>query len=99
MELNEKYLVYKTAFDLVYKNNYEIVYINGEKDEIWLEHKKSKRIVRLIRKGFDWQNHLRKDIAIVFQQLKSLKKVINTKTMKYIISMFQDIHQLMIGKY
>lgn len=91
MDINAKYLVYKTAFHLVNDYNYEVVYINGEKDEIWLEQRKKKRLVRIIRKGFDWQNHLRKDIAIVFQQLKNMKKFFNRKN--------YEIHNIYVSKY
>ncbi|MFD1850273.1 rhomboid family intramembrane serine protease [Oceanobacillus bengalensis] len=81
MHLNEQYMLYKIAYQLVESEKYEILHIDTNINEIWLElyqNKKSK-VIRLIHKGFDWQNHLRKDIAIVFQKAKNMKKLLRGK--------------------
>src|SRR5699024_2898623 len=46
-------------------------------NEVWLEkrHKKNTNIIRFIPRGFNWKNHLKNDIARVFQRVKMLKNM------------------------
>src|SRR5690625_1688275 len=78
MYINEQYQLYRLAYSLITVNNYDILHFNHNKEEIWLEkyeNKKSK-VIRLIHKGYDWKNHLKADIAQVFQKTKAMKKVL-----------------------
>ncbi|MGJ9456970.1 rhomboid family intramembrane serine protease [Oceanobacillus sp. CF4.6] len=81
MFLDEQYKLYYTAYSLVTENNYDILHIDEKTDEIWLEKYENKRsrVVRLVHKGFDWKNHLKRDIAHVFQKSKSMKKLTRSK--------------------
>lgn len=77
MYLKEQFTMYKLAHDLMTYNHYDVLHINNDK-EIWLEkyeHKTSK-IVRLFHGGFDWRNHLKNDIAVVFQKVKSMQRLL-----------------------
>src|SRR5699024_12059016 len=38
-------------------------------------HKKNTNIIRFIPRGFNWKNHLKNDIARVFQRVKMLKNM------------------------
>ncbi|WP_217586711.1 rhomboid family intramembrane serine protease [Lentibacillus saliphilus] len=81
MYLAEQYTLYKVAYELAMKNGFEIIHINEDK-EIWLEkyaHKTSK-VIRLQHGGFDWKNHLKQDIAAVFQKAKAMKRLLRGKT-------------------
>src|SRR5699024_10739605 len=50
---------------------------NNDRNEVWLEkrHKKNTNIIRFIPRGFNWKNHLKNDIARVFQRVKMLKNM------------------------
>lgn len=76
MYLSEQYTFYKLAYNLVAEDDFEILHINENGQEIWLEKYKNKTsyVVRLIHKGFDWKNHLKKDIRVVFQKAKAMKR-------------------------
>ena len=70
MYLDEQYKLYKLAVQFVSADNYDVLYVNDQGNEIWLEKKQGKtsNVVRLINQGFDWTNHLKKDIAVVFRK-------------------------------
>src|SRR5699024_2477839 len=36
--------------------------------------RKTSKLIRLIHRGFDWKNHLKKDIASVFKRIKLMDK-------------------------
>jgi len=81
MYINEQYILYKIAYQLVSDDQFNVLHLNEQSHEIWLEkyeHKKSK-VIRLIHKGFDWKNHLKSDIANVFQRTKSIKRLLSSK--------------------
>ncbi|MFB4166473.1 rhomboid family intramembrane serine protease [Virgibacillus sp. JSM 102003] len=75
MYLSEQYTFYKLAHSLVAKDDFEILHINESGQEIWLEkyENKTSYVVRLLHRGFDWKNHLKKDIRTVFQKAKAMK--------------------------
>ena len=81
MYLTEQYYMYRLAFYFVSEQNYEMLYINNERDEVWLEKdsRKGTNIVRFIHHGFDWKNHLKSDIASVFQRVKMMKDIFTGK--------------------
>lgn len=94
MFLQEQHLLYELAYTLVVKENFNLLHINKEDNEIWLEkveHKKSK-VIRLLHKGFDWKNHLKTDVARVFQKTKAIKKLLTGKTID-IYNVYISTHQ------
>lgn len=82
MYLYEQYTMYKLAYSLVENDHYEIIHKNEE--EIWLEkyEKKKSEVVRLVHKSFHWKNHLKRDIAAVFQKTKAMKRFLLGKTVE-----------------
>ena len=81
MFLDEKYKLYHIAYHLVTDNNFDILHINEKTNEIWLEKHENKisTVVRIVHNGFDWKNHLKRDIAHVFQKSESIKKLTRSK--------------------
>lgn len=81
MYLDENYTMYKIAYHLVVNDHFDVLEINEKDEEVWLEkHEKNTSIVvRLIHKGFDWKNHLKKDIALIFQKAKAMKRLLADK--------------------
>jgi len=84
MYINEQYTLYKIAHQLVAAHQFDVLYINERFSEIWLEkfEQKNSKVIRLIHKGFDWKNFLKKDIAGVFQRAKRLKQVLASKNIE-----------------
>ena len=77
MSTNEQYLLYTYAADLVKNHQFNLFYLNEKTNEIWLEkyENRSSKIVRLVHKGFDWKNHLKRDIIFLFQRVTKAKKL------------------------
>ncbi len=75
MKINEQYLLYTFAADLVKNHEFNLVYLNDKTNEVWLEkyENRASKIVRLIHKGFDWKNHLKRDISFLFQRIMRAK--------------------------
>lgn len=75
MEIQEQYLMYQLAYKLVKEEQYEMLHINPKLNEIWLEKqsRQSSKLIRIVQRGFDWKNHLKKDIASVFKRIKLMK--------------------------
>lgn len=84
MYLTEEYTMYKIAHHLVTEEAYEILHMNTETEELWLEKHENKisKVIRLYHKGFDWKNHLKTDIARVFQRTKAMEKMLLGKTIE-----------------
>ncbi|WP_156290726.1 rhomboid family intramembrane serine protease [Oceanobacillus salinisoli] len=80
MHFNELYFMYKFAHHLIMKENFDLIHID-QNNEIWIEKydRKTSHVIRLTHHGFDWQNHLRKDIALVFQKAKNMKRLLKGK--------------------
>ena len=76
MEIQEQYLMYQLAYKLVNEEQYEVLHINPKSNEIWLEKqsRQSSKLIRIVQRGFDWKNHLKKDIASVFKRIKLMNK-------------------------
>lgn len=76
MYLTEQYFMYQLAYRLVTEENYEMLHINSNTNEVWLEKQSRKvsKVIRFVHRGFDWKNHLKKDIATVFQRVKIMNK-------------------------
>lgn len=76
MHSDERFTMYRLAYRLVAEGGFDILHIDSGKEEIWLEklEKKTSKVVRLIHKGFDWRNHLNRDIADVFRKAQAMRK-------------------------
>lgn len=77
MKVNEQYLLYTFAADLVKNHEFNLVYLNDKTNEVWLEkyENRASKIVRMVHKGFDWKNHLKRDISFLFQRVMSAKRL------------------------
>ncbi|WP_188453656.1 rhomboid family protein [Virgibacillus oceani] len=93
MYLSEQYLMYRTAHLLVERYQFEVLHLNDNEGEIWLEkfENRTSHIVRLLHKGFDWKNHLKKDIALVFQKTKAMTRYLQGKNI--------EIHNVYISSH
>ncbi|MHA6250971.1 rhomboid family intramembrane serine protease [Oceanobacillus sp. CAU 1775] len=85
MNINEQYLLYTFADELINKHHYNLIYANGKTDEIWLEkyEDRTSKVVRLIHKGFDWKNHLKRDISFLFQRVLNAKRMFGKRIEVY----------------
>ncbi|MBU8789857.1 rhomboid family intramembrane serine protease [Oceanobacillus caeni] len=81
MDTNDSYIMHTIASKLVNREGYEVIHINPK--EIWLEQYKNKHsnIVRLTLNGYDWKNHLKKDIFIVLQKVSKMKRPFKSRKM------------------
>ncbi|GAB3795520.1 rhomboid family intramembrane serine protease [Virgibacillus kimchii] len=93
MYLNEQYSMYKLAYHLTANHHFYVLHINEKAEEIWLEKYENKKsiVIRLLHRGFDWKNHLKKDIAQVFQRTKAMKRVLTAKHI--------EIHNVYVSNY
>ncbi len=93
MYLQELHTMYAMAYYFVKDHAYRVLHINENAKEIWLEKytHKTTRIIRLVHQGFDWKNHLKRDIGIVFQKVKSIKRLLRGKHV--------EIHNIYIHKH
>src|SRR5699024_4974376 len=55
--------------------------INIKRNEAWVQKKERGKttVIRFLLKQFDWQKHLKKDIAAVFQRIIAMKRIFRTK--------------------
>ncbi|WP_010530992.1 rhomboid family intramembrane serine protease [Lentibacillus jeotgali] len=92
MYLDEGYTLYRLAWHLMDTDGFELIHMNQD-DELWLEKRESKtsHVIRLFHGGFDWKNHLKKDIGQVFQKTKALKRHLRGK--------HAEIHNVYIAEY
>ncbi|TFJ93669.1 rhomboid family intramembrane serine protease [Lentibacillus salicampi] len=92
MYLDESYMMYKLANHLTVMDGFELIHMN-ENEEIWLEKREGKtsHVIRLFHAGFDWKNHLKKDIARVFQKSKAIKRYLQGKHI--------EIHNVYIAEH
>src|SRR5699024_9645453 len=76
MEIQEQYLMYQLAYKLVNEEQYEMLHINSKSNEVWLEKqsRQSSKLIRIVKRGYDWKNNLKKDIDSVFKQVKIMNK-------------------------
>lgn len=93
MPFYERLTFFQTAYDFLKNNNYRLIHMKENEKEIWLEktEKKKTNVIRLQQGGFDWKNHLKRDIAQVFQKTKSIKNLFKGKEVA--------IHNIYISAY
>lgn len=84
MHLEEQYYLYDFTKYLMMNESYQLAHFNTKKNEIWLVKSKwrSTKIIRLVQRGFDWRNHLKTDIAQLFQQVRNLRRQIGSKNIE-----------------
>lgn len=78
MYITEQYYMYRMAYHLTQHDTYEVLHLNPKTDEVWLGKfgRKKTNVIRLIHKGFDWKNHLKVDIATLFQRIKAMDRLL-----------------------
>ncbi|WP_164668608.1 rhomboid family intramembrane serine protease [Virgibacillus doumboii] len=93
MYLVEQYRMYKTANSLVENDDFGVLFIKENHKEIWLEKYKNKtsHVVRLVHSEIHWKNHLKQDIAAVFQKAKTMKR--------YFLGKHVEIHNVYISSH
>ena len=76
--------LYEFAHMLIQNGHFDVIHFQDHADELWLERyeNKTSTVIRLIHRGFDWKNHLKRDIAITLQRAKKLKPKISGKRME-----------------
>ncbi|MEJ8776531.1 rhomboid family intramembrane serine protease [Pseudogracilibacillus sp. ICA-222130] len=81
MSITNQYFMYHTLFELVKNEQYEMVHINIKRNEAWVQKKERGKttVIRFLLKQFDWQNHVKKDIATVFKRITSMRRIFRTK--------------------
>jgi len=93
MYAEEQYDMYKLAYHLTLNHDFYVLHINEKAEEIWLEKYENKKsvVIRFLHHGFDWKNHLKKDIAQVFQRTKAMKRLLAGKHV--------EIHNVYVSNY
>ncbi|GAA0443331.1 hypothetical protein GCM10008983_20670 [Lentibacillus halophilus] len=91
MDLKEKHRMYHLAYHLVSIAGFDVIDYND--DDIWMvrHHGKISQIARLSHGGFDWANHLKRDIAHVFQRAKTMRRDLQGK--------YIEIHNVYIADH
>lgn len=81
MYLTEQYYLYSFTRHLMAKENYQLIHINMETSEIWLSKTnwKQTKVIRLLHKGFDWKNHMKQDIALLFKRVRNFRRQLGNK--------------------
>jgi len=84
MGVNDQYCLYTLVDYFVRHEDFQLLYMNGKTDEVWLQKQKKQQstVMRFIQKEFDWKNHLKNDIAKVFQRVTTLKHIFKGKNIE-----------------
>lgn len=84
MHLQEQHYLYDFAKHLIVHEKFQLAHFNSKKNEIWLIKKKwrSTNIIRMAQRGFDWGNHMKNDITMLFQQVHNLRKQIGGRNIQ-----------------
>lgn len=66
---------------MIHNSHFKLLIFNQKEDEVWLEksEKGFTTVIRLTTRSFDWKNHLKADVARVFQQVKMMRKILRGK--------------------
>lgn len=93
MYVEEQYAMYALASHLSANEGFHVLHINEQPEEVWLEKYENKTsvVIRFLHHGFDWKNHLKKDIARVFQRTKAMKRLLAGKHI--------EIHNVYVSNY
>jgi len=81
MYLAKQYMLYDLAIYLLKQEQYKLFHFDYDKNEIWVAKStwRQTNIIRLIHKDFDWKNHLKQDIAYLFQRVRNLRRHFRSK--------------------
>jgi rhomboid protease GluP len=73
-----EYQAWQITHDLIKNHHFHLIQVDERNYEIWLQGKinKSSVVIRLYSKGFDWANHLKKDIAFAIERVRKIQKLI-----------------------
>lgn len=84
MYLEEQFYLYHFADHLIQHEHFKVLHFNIQKNELWLMKRKWRqtKIVRLIQQGFDWKNHLKNDIASLFNRIHHLERHIGGRNVE-----------------
>ncbi|HLR54620.1 MAG TPA: rhomboid family intramembrane serine protease [Pseudogracilibacillus sp.] len=84
MGVNDQYCLYTLVDYFLRNEDFQLLYMNGKTDEVWLQKQKKQQstVLRFIQKEFDWKNHLKNDIAKVFQRVMTLKHIFKGKNIE-----------------
>ncbi len=93
MYIDEQHTMFQLAYHLTANHDFHVLHINEKTEEIWLEKYENKKsvVIRFLHHGFDWKNHLKKDIAQVFQRTKAMKRLLAGKHI--------EIHNVYVSNY
>src|SRR5690625_703875 len=93
MYIDEQYRMFQLAYHLTANHDFHVLHINEKAEELWLEKYENKKsvVIRFLHHGFDWKNHLKKDIAQVFQRTKAMKRLLAGKHI--------EIHNVYVSNY
>ncbi|MCP8616862.1 rhomboid family intramembrane serine protease [Salirhabdus salicampi] len=86
MYINDQYYLWNLASKLIFEQHFEILQLDDQSNEIWLEKIKGNKteLVRLSLQGFDWANHVKKDIEGTIEQVRrNRKQIIGKEVMIY----------------
>src|SRR5690625_221775 len=83
-QITEQFNTYYLAYHLIHDDKFQLLHMDAKQNELWLnkKDKKSSSIIRIIQQGFDWKNHLKKDIASVFQRVEQMKNILSGKSIQ-----------------
>ncbi|SHF61054.1 rhomboid family protein [Ornithinibacillus halophilus] len=81
MVLKEQYKAFALATQLAEHENFNVLSMNEKTKEIWLEkyNNKVSTVIRIVNRQFDWKNHLKQDVGLFFQKVKTMKKLFRGK--------------------
>lgn len=89
-----QYNMYYLIDHFIEEDHFEIIHMNAKDEEVWLEKVVGNRskVIRLIYKGFDWTNQLKKDVAQVFQRTIQIKDHLKKRRVD-IFNVYVTIHE------
>ncbi|WP_284140403.1 MULTISPECIES: rhomboid family intramembrane serine protease [unclassified Virgibacillus] len=81
---NNQHRMYRFVYQLITEHQYDLLFIDEKNEEVWLEKyiDKTSYLVRILSQDFNWKNHLKKDIASVFQRVQGMKRLVRGKRME-----------------
>lgn len=83
-QTTEQFNTYHLAYHLIHDDKFQLLHMDAKQNELWLNKrdKQTSSIIRIIQQGFDWKNHLKKDIASVFQRVEQMKNILSGKSIQ-----------------
>ncbi|MRH43124.1 rhomboid family intramembrane serine protease [Aquibacillus halophilus] len=93
MYIKERYLFFRLVNQLVSNHEFEILHTDKASNEVWLKKKISgtSNVIRIVHRGFDWSNQLKRDNSLVLNKVKKMKSFLIGRTI--------HIHNVYIATY